>query len=323
LPNRNKGNKAKYYIITGECFKKLCARCDSIKGDQVLNYFMKIEKLAQLYTKYLYEIQNQQHQIQLKQKDLELKQNKLEIDTIKKSLNYCQNELNDFKKLKNKGEFIYIMTTKTYLVEGLFKIGKSVNTNKRLASLNSSHPINDQLKIIKEFEVYDNKIAEDRIKHILQNIRDTKNREFFKCVYYYLEKIVKLICDNLYDECEEINFTVNMLLDMNKYDVLDWKKGLPDLTIFETEKILISKNKETEDIKINENITNEELENILLKILKTKKGFKTINSFDDALNKINKYKYINKDEILNSQFYMYHLNIKQFIKDHNKFRYKE
>ena len=307
------GSNKKYYIITGDFFKRISMICKTTKGNQIRKYYIKIEKLVQLYTKYIYEINKQQQNIK--------------INNLKNKLNCYQKELTYLKKLESKQEYIYIISSKIYAEQGLYKIGRTKNIKGRLSTLNTSHTIKDRMIIIKKFKVYDSKIAEVRIKYILNKIRDHKNREFYRAIYCYLEKIVDLICKNLDEECKEINDVIDMLIDLNNgsySDLYVWTKGIEDMSIFNLEKTLITQDKESKEIKIVENLSDENIEEIIFKILQKKKGFKRINSFEEALTKINKYKYIKNDELLNFNFKGELKNlIINYIKNHTKLRFKD
>ena len=307
----------KFILIQPDDFKMLCMMCNTYKGREIRQYYINLEKIFKKYIIYQQKIKFEQQKIKFEQQEIK----------FKKKLNYCQQELINFKKLKNKKEFIYIISSKTYAEQGLYKIGRTKNNPKsRLSTLNSGHCIKDKLQVITSFKVYNSKAAEDRIKMILNNIRDHKNREFYKGIYCHLEEIVKLICDNLYEESEKINTLVTLLTEMKNFDDFLWTKGIKDLSIFETNVNLISKNKETNEIELKEDLTKEEKENIIIKILRsTRKEFKNSLSYEDIKNNIKKFRYIKHNDIskiLNNNEYKI-LIIKNFINSEDKLKYKE
>lgn len=278
--------------LSSRNFKDLCMIINTNKGKQIRNYYLDLEELFKNYIKYQQLCDKFKLHIQ-KQKTIKYKN---EINHYKSVINKCNIELNNIKKFKKKNEIIYIISSKHYAEQGLFKIGRSNNINSRLASLNTSHVIKDKLFIVKEFKVYDSKMIENRIKFILKNIRDSENREFYHGVYVLLEKITELICENLDEECKMMNNIITKLVNLNNQSYIKWTEGL-DMSIFETEKVIVKQNKETKEIIIDDDITEEMIKEIILFYFNNKTKCKNFKTFEELQKSINNYKLIQKSKL--------------------------
>jgi hypothetical protein len=108
------GNCKKYYIITGETLKKMLLRAGTRQGDITCDYFIKVESLAKLtnqtifrYIEFMKERQIQERDNLLEQKDSQLNR-----------LHRINAELLTHKKLSEKNEFIYLVSTEHYVTQG-------------------------------------------------------------------------------------------------------------------------------------------------------------------------------------------------------------
>lgn len=187
-----------YIIVDIDNFKQICMLVNTQKGKQIRNYYIQLEKLFKNYIKY------QKLCYEYKYKSTE-KENK----ELKSTLHLCNDEISKLKKIKNKNESVYIVSSDLYSKQDLYKIGKAKNIKSRISSLNTSHTLKDKMKKIKEYKVFNSKIAEDRVKFILDSIRDSLKREFYKEKIENLDKIVNLICQNLNKECNILNDLVD------------------------------------------------------------------------------------------------------------------
>lgn len=123
-------------------------------------------------------------------------------------------------------DFIYIMSTKEYIKQGLFKIGRSKSLTSRLSTLNTGHCVADRMVILRAYKVPDAKIAERRISHILCDVRDSPDREFYRGTFIQLENVVSTICHNLVNETKK----ASCIRNTNKF--VDYGKGI-NMSVFE------------------------------------------------------------------------------------------
>lgn len=279
--------KTNFYLLTPLQFKELFFTLRTEQGKQFRKYYLYLEEAVHLYGKYQSKITENKH------KAIELRNAELE-----KQLNCCQKSLKNVLKLECKNEEIYITSSKKYADQGLWKIGRSNCSKHRLVSMNTSHPVNDAMVIIETFNVYDAKVAEDRIKYVLSSIRDTDNREFYKGIFSEVRDVVAYICDNLSLECGKMNGKIENIVKLDGIAGVDFKYGIQDLSIFDTSIALISKDKQTDQIIINpEEMTTKDIEDVILTILRKKTQFREVKTIEEATNRINKYRMIKREEL--------------------------
>lgn len=244
------GNRKKYYIITGETYKGLLASAQTKQGKSTRKYFIKIEHLANITNKTIFTYMQNIKEIQLKEKDKYIEQKEQEFNR----LHHINAELLTYKKLLEKNESIYLVSTHNYITKGLIKVGRTKNIKARNSGHNTTHPKGDKVKILYEFKVNDSILLESLIHKKLAGLRPDKGSEFFMCPYDLLYDIIDMIIN--YDD--EENKAVNKLIDavfklkQKEYKYLDWTSGL-DMSIFE------------DNMKLIENITNEEGDDIEVK----------------------------------------------------------
>ena len=221
-----RGKAQKYYIITGTTLKKMLMKCGTKKGDQICDYYLKVEQLAIFMKDYIVALHEHLMQKQLEQqtKLLEEKdsaindQTKLieEKDSIIKEkdsnlnrINIVNLELLTFKKLNERNESIYIVATYRYATQGVFKVGRTKCMKTRISGHNNTHIAGDKVKVLKEFKVNDSVAVENYIHRKLKGLLVHDEREFFLCPYDLLENIIQVMLSN--DESH--NNLINSVID--------------------------------------------------------------------------------------------------------------
>ena len=102
---------------------------------------------------------------------------------------------NRLENTEYKMEQVYIITSKEYAMNGIFKIGKSVDSFKRLPSLNTGMiKDSDQLYVCYVHDCLESFYVEKQIHTILQSYRYKNNREFFVVKFNILKNIVERYC---------------------------------------------------------------------------------------------------------------------------------
>ena len=101
---------------------------------------------------------------------------------------------------------IYITTSKQYALQGLFKISKNLSMNNYINT-------EDSMVTLFEIKTYDDTFLEKNIHTYLQEFRN--DREFFKCPYYLLEKIVKQVVNNSNMDFETVNEIIKDVNNIN------------------------------------------------------------------------------------------------------------
>jgi hypothetical protein len=231
------GSPKKYYAITGETFKKLLMRCCTKKGDQICDYYLKVEQLAIFMKDYISALHNHILETKLAEKDSIIENNEAKINRI----HLLNEEYLSYKKLNEKNETIYIVSTYDYATQGIYKVGKTKKLMKtRSSSHNTTHVSGDKVKVLKEFKVNDCSLVEKIIHNKLKGLLVKGDQEMFMCPYDLLENLVDVIVN----EDNAHNSLVNSIIDTvntmrsSKYSPDKWTSGI-DMSIFNEEMQLI------------------------------------------------------------------------------------
>ena len=228
------GRVQKYYAITGKTLKKMLMKCGTKKGDQICEYYLKVEQLAIFMKDYIGALHHHILQKQLNDQ----KQINNEKDQQIQRMSITQNELLTYKKLNSKDESVYIVSTYNYALNGYYKIGRTKNIKNRISNLNTGHVRNDKIRVLAEFKVNDSILLEKTIHSKLRGL--LIENEFFMCRYDLLYNLVSKIIEN----DESCNDLINSIIDTvyamkNNATLKDWMCGIDD-NIFNDEMKLIS-----------------------------------------------------------------------------------
>ncbi len=223
------GSLKKYYIITGDTLKKMLLRAGTKQGDATCDYFIKIEKLASITSQYIFQFMEKKLNNQL-----------LEKDALLTRLHTINAELLTYKKLKERNESIYLVSTFNQITNGLIKVGRTKNIKSRNSSHNTTHPAGDKIHVLAEFKVNDSTLIESIIHKKLAGLRPDKNSEFFMCPYDLLYNIIDMIIKFDDKENEAIDTLIDTVFKMKQkvFEHLDWTAGL-DMSIFDSTMKLI------------------------------------------------------------------------------------
>ena len=104
-------------------------------------------------------------------------------------------------------EELYILTSKQYARDYIYKIGKSNNTSKRLNSLNTSRVKDEELYICHRAKCYDANSAEIHLHTLLNRYRLQNSREFFVMQFEDIRTLMDHVCQNFnvdYEKCMSI-----------------------------------------------------------------------------------------------------------------------
>lgn len=212
FPFKNYGNRAKYVLVTGECFKMLSME----RNKDIRLYYIKVEELCMLMKDYIQEIskhrlidsqkqlqlQNTEHKEQLKEKTKEI-----ENLTIHKAI------FNQMAKTTQKTEEVYIITKKNYAHEFKFKIGISTYSSfARLKSLNTGNIKEDECYICHIEKCYNAKATETAIHKQLAKFRHDK--EWFMFPFDLIKEKVIYEANNHNDSTDHTNTLIDKYNDM-------------------------------------------------------------------------------------------------------------
>ena len=191
-----RGKAQKYYAITGETYKKMLMKCRTKKGNDICNYYIKIEKLAMFYQKYTTELYK--YIADEKDKQLKLQEHKM--------LNL--NEFVEVARELKTDELFYIATTDSYSRQHRFEYGgiKNINDIKsRLAVYNTGRAEGDLFYYVKIFKCHKYSHIENCIEMLIKSFKDKKNAKK-EMVHMYYDNFVELINFILINHGKNINF---------------------------------------------------------------------------------------------------------------------
>jgi hypothetical protein len=180
------------------------------------------------------EVNELKNKLMEKEKELSTKNTELVEQTeMLNRLHNINEELVTYKKLKEKNEHIYIVSTMQYASQGLFKVGRTKKIKKRNSSHNTTHTIGDKVKVLADFMVNCSATVEAIILKKLEGLRPSKDNEFLLCPFDLLRDAVDLIVDCDTRENETINSLIDTVFKLKcfSFNTTDWTSGL-DMSIF-------------------------------------------------------------------------------------------
>ena len=213
------GALKKYYIITGTAFKKMGMKANTKKGDETCDYFIKVEELCSLMTKYTIE------KLKLESREaIEIKNQALIKQTEKLHISQSKNlqlttRIKDIEVMKING-FIYIMTTNQYSQNNQYRLGKTVKLNNRMSQYQVGRATNDEMYYVYIFETEDYDLLELLIRRLLIKFRDVVSKDYYVLSWSLLYKYVDYICQTFHNGLiKELNDVI-----LNNIDFFQRKK---------------------------------------------------------------------------------------------------
>lgn len=204
-PNEKIGNRAKFYLVTGECLKGLLMSSNTMRGKLIKKIYIKTEKLVfimlEVINKQTIMIQDQhiketKKQLLIKEEENEKIQKQLETEKTK-SLTLAIKIHND-KIYKIEG-WIYIATSKQYAPNNHFRIGQTVDLTKRMAGYKPGRTSGDELYYVFVYKSEDIEGLEKIIRRFLKPYRDDVHIDMYTLHWNSLKSIVETICDNYHN----------------------------------------------------------------------------------------------------------------------------
>jgi phage anti-repressor protein len=155
------GHTLKITLLTPNCFKKICQLTKSKKGDEVREYFIKVEETLFRYKNYIIE-------------GLEEKIKKL--------------EQNQKPKVYPKRGVIYVFETPNSPQNSLYKIGKTKDLKQRLKSHQS--PLSHDINILYYFETEDIDSVEKCAKTFMKKYQYRKYKEVYQVNIDIIKEVI-------------------------------------------------------------------------------------------------------------------------------------
>lgn len=234
IRNEKLGNRAKYYIITGECLKGLLLSANTAKGKEVRKYFIKVEKLAQLMYQVIREKQllESKEQLQIKEQLLFESAEKLKkIEEGKMWIHKASKSNVLFNEFVDKTDGIYIGSCASDRENGILKIGKAIDNKERERELASSGSAESAYKMDKKYEIFVGmELATEKYIHALLapfhvNARKKPNHrgstEFFMSNPNFVDRVIS-------KTIAEQNETIMIINEYNQF-VRDHDCNIPSI----------------------------------------------------------------------------------------------
>jgi len=197
------------YMLTPEAFKTCLMRAQRRSTQTVdpviySKYYLLLEKTYKLYIDYEKHLLNKQ----LEQNQQELQRRTLELEEERQYRLDLQDSLIDNSRELDKTQIVYIATSKNYARRNRFKVGGVESEDKlgsRLYTYNTRSANGDDFFYTNRYFVHNYKEIENRLKDLVGNFRDRKNKEIYILHYSHLTYIVEYLIDHYNDEVDEIN----------------------------------------------------------------------------------------------------------------------
>lgn len=146
--------------LTTDCFKRLCMKSRTARGNEVSTYYIQMEKMLKKYYKYINE-------------------------AYKDTIDMLEN--NQKEPPKNIKKCVYVLKS-TKDPENTYRLGMTSQFEKRLQTHNSSN--NDKLKVVYVYETTDAEKVEKCVINLIQEKRYIKNKDFYKIDINLLKNVI-------------------------------------------------------------------------------------------------------------------------------------
>jgi hypothetical protein len=213
--NRNNsekpGNRAKFYIITGECLKNLLLSAQTPNGRLVRRIYIKTENLVILMIEVVKAQQLREKDLLLQKKNNLLQEKEEELRIANSKSVELQSEIKNMEKLKPNG-FVYLITTKIYSKNNIFRLGRTENLSKRLIAHSSARVKNDDYYYVFIYESEDVELLELLLRRLLKKYREYTSKDLYILPFHILQPYIQNICDMFHRNVVPIT---NQLIDDN------------------------------------------------------------------------------------------------------------
>lgn len=231
------GNRAKYYAVTGECFKMICME----RNKGIRKYYIKVEELCILMKDYIQGLQahNIKLQQQLFDKQIETQKQLLieskeqieekEREHIKqleeeKKKNMVLTNFVENAKAKVKNQIFYIVTTDQYTAQNRYKFGgvdRRSSLKSNLNNYNRGECEGNKHYYVYIKECYNYKAIEQLLKSAIpvffKDNKSVKN-EMVHCHYDIFKEVVDTAIDNTDGFIDHVNGLIKRMIQLTIYE---------------------------------------------------------------------------------------------------------
>ena len=219
--NLGGGQNKKYYVITDERLKALLLSAKTAKGKSIRKYYIKTENLVPIMFEVI-KVQEQmilKHQLEIKDKELQDQAKLLENANIK-TLD-LKSEIKNSEIFREDG-YIYLTTTKQYARYNVFRLGRTMNLNRRLQHYEIGRVQDDKPYYVYVFKTANHELTEFILRKFLKKYMEdsTANKDMYILPFRILKPFVENICRIFNDNMIPI---ANDMIEAN-IDFVDQRK---------------------------------------------------------------------------------------------------
>lgn len=179
LKEDNRGAHNKQYItVSPDCFKELCMHVGTGKSKEIKKYYIELEKVFKFYLEY-----------QNKYRKLELENNKKELEEAK---NIYKKKILD-KTLQKQNEYVYVASSKNYVKNNIYKIGKTVKLENRMKGYQTGRMEEDKFVYLYIMKCSDSKVIEQLIFSKLKTFKIDDVNELYQLHFDLLKDLLDKI----------------------------------------------------------------------------------------------------------------------------------
>jgi hypothetical protein len=180
--NYNYNYNYKHILLSSDCFKEICFKIGTSKSEEIIQYYIEIEKIFKFYLKYTLEFKNYELEKSKLIKNIYINKTELKLDSI-----------------------LYLITTINKAKENIFKFGSTINEKSRKTSYNTGNVEAEKFFYVATYNCYDAITLEKRIAKLLINFKIPNESEMYQLHFTALDNIIKEACKNDNDSLNKIN----------------------------------------------------------------------------------------------------------------------
>jgi len=187
-----------------DSFKELLMIVRTQHSRTIYKYLIAYGNHVEMYKRYQYEFKDHENE-HLQRENVQLKACS---DTPRPLNIFQQNMLANLLK----EEELYIITSKKYAQQYLFKIGRSCNSKTRCQQMNTSRVLDDEtLYVCHISKTYDVDNCEKHIHSLLESVRFKENREFFMSPFHLLRDLMDTVTSSYGIHNSKLDDIINKL----------------------------------------------------------------------------------------------------------------
>jgi hypothetical protein len=189
------GNRAKFYLITGECLKGLLMSAQTMKGKIVRKIYIKTEKLVFIMLEVIKEQQLRIKEVELQETKKQIKdKDQLLINAMTNNLK-LDNKILNIQQYKLSG-YVYVVHTAAWSDSNIFRIGTCSDLESRLAKYQVGRTPGEEMYYVYYFKSEDAETLETLLRTLLVKFRIVKTKDQYMVHWSILLPFIQMVCNN-------------------------------------------------------------------------------------------------------------------------------